>query len=255
MQQHRQNLYFPRAKPTDKLVPADAIDLITRLLQDKEYRLSSRKYRFNDCFQPSAKKNFFYLINEQNRDYRGNFVFPDDAADIKVHPFFRNIQWAEIHLQKPPFVPRVRNWKDTRFFDDGGYLDEVELKSTDSQAADLNISSQDPTSPDPDEQQTANGLEVANHADAMLVLGTATQDQKQAPVPKKAGKHQRKDRQRARDKILRDGAVGKTALKIRKRNAFLGYTYRRPRCPVSAFGIERGRPSFNRVRVTDIIGH
>lgn len=254
-QQHRQNLYFPRAKPSDKLVPADAIDLMTRLLQDKEYRLSSPKYRLNDCLRPSAKKDFFYLINELNRDYRGNFVFPDDAADIKAHPFFRNIHWAGLHLQKPPFIPKVRNWKDTRFFDDGGYLDEIELKSTDSQVADTGPLSQEPTSRNLDEQRASNGVATANTGDKTLVPEPATQGQKEAPGPKKAGKHQKREKPRARDKILRDAAVGKTALKIRKRNAFLGYTYRRPRCAVSAFGVERGRPSFSRARVTDIYGH
>ena len=43
-----------------------------------------------------------------------------------------------------------------------------------------------------------------------------------------------KDRKRARDKLLRDMDVGDKVLEVRKKSAFLGYTYRRIRttgCP------------------------
>jgi protein-serine/threonine kinase len=41
-------------------------------------------------------------------------------------------------------------------------------------------------------------------------------------------KSHRKDKKRPRDKALRDSLVGRTVLEIRKRGAFIGYTYRRP---------------------------
>lgn len=37
-----------------------------------------------------------------------------------------------------------------------------------------------------------------------------------------------KDKKRPRDKILRDPKLGRRAMDVRKRRAFLGYTYRRP---------------------------
>ena len=39
----------------------------------------------------------------------------------------------------------------------------------------------------------------------------------------------RKEKKRARDKLLRDPVVGRRCLELRKRNAFFGYTYRRPK--------------------------
>ncbi|KAK3050954.1 hypothetical protein LTS18_012480, partial [Coniosporium uncinatum] len=41
-------------------------------------------------------------------------------------------------------------------------------------------------------------------------------------------KQPRKEKKRPRDRILRDPVMGRAALDVRKRRAFLGYTYRRP---------------------------
>jgi protein-serine/threonine kinase len=41
-------------------------------------------------------------------------------------------------------------------------------------------------------------------------------------------KSHKKDKKRPRDKALRDTSVGRTVLEIRKKGAFIGYTYRRP---------------------------
>jgi hypothetical protein len=46
-------------------------------------------------------------------------VFDDDARDIKRHPFFRGINWKELHNRQPPFVPRIRgNQPITKYFED-----------------------------------------------------------------------------------------------------------------------------------------
>jgi hypothetical protein len=42
-------------------------------------------------------------------------------------------------------------------------------------------------------------------------------------------KRRKKEKKRPRDKLLRDPQVGRTVLEIRKKGAFMGYTYRRPR--------------------------
>lgn len=39
----------------------------------------------------------------------------------------------------------------------------------------------------------------------------------------------KKEKKRPRDKMLRDAAVGKKVMELRKKAAFFGYTYRRPR--------------------------
>lgn len=39
------------------------------------------------------------------------------ADEIKAHPWFRSIDFATIHLQKPPFVPKLKTPEDTRYFD------------------------------------------------------------------------------------------------------------------------------------------
>jgi hypothetical protein len=42
-------------------------------------------------------------------------------------------------------------------------------------------------------------------------------------------RRRKKEKKRPRDKLLRDPEVGRTVLEIRKKGAFMGYTYRRPR--------------------------
>ena len=44
-----------------------------------------------------------------------------------------------------------------------------------------------------------------------------------------AGVRAGKERKRPRDKVLRDPEVGRKALELRKKGAFVGYTWRRPR--------------------------
>ena len=44
-------------------------------------------------------------------------MYSDDADDIKAHPWFRNTDWAQNHNRKPPFVPKVKGWEDTKYFD------------------------------------------------------------------------------------------------------------------------------------------
>ena len=62
----------------------------------------------------------------------------------------------------------------------------------------------------------------------------------------------KKERKRPRDRILRDRKAGKTALEIRKKGAFLGYTYRRPRGSAMALRTKRGRQPFARGALTDL---
>lgn len=81
-------------------------DLLRRLIQEPHYRLSSYRYLLKDQGMPMQTIG------------GAPYVFPDDADDIKAHKWFRSISWDTIHLQTPPFVPRIRSADDTQYFED-----------------------------------------------------------------------------------------------------------------------------------------
>jgi hypothetical protein len=60
-------------------------NLVSGLLDRKEERLSSAKYR-TAC---------------------GQFVFPADAADIKDHEFFANLRWETYNTLPHPYLRRL----------------------------------------------------------------------------------------------------------------------------------------------------
>jgi hypothetical protein len=235
--QHPRTLHFPVERPSDKLVSAEATDLISQILQEKEYRLCSRKYMLNDYLH---SKGPYGLLNRRadgaSKDYKGFYVYPDDASDIKAHPFFEGIRWDELHFRKPPFIPKVKSWEDTKYFEEEEPISDID----DTSSA---IDSLDPV-PLPDK---GIGIPMMNALDSgpchkiplrapvaketKSNYTTAQQAMKTSPpikTPLKVYKR-KKEKKRPRDKILRDEAVGKTVMDIRKRGAFLGYTYRRPR--------------------------
>ncbi|KAL2001341.1 hypothetical protein VTN02DRAFT_1903 [Thermoascus thermophilus] len=225
--QHPRTLHFPAEKSSDKLVSAEAIDLISQLLQEKEYRLCSRKYMMNDFLH--SKRSPGELINRPadraSRNYKGFYVYPDDAGDIKSHPFFRGIKWEEIHLRKPPFVPKVRNWEDTRYFEDEEQISDIDDGSSASDPPNA------PPTPEPEDIDVVMMDAVdPNHAaqsplqfpapNKTMNSGSGQKLDVATKMPTKAYK-KRKEKKRPRDKILRDETVGKTVLDIRKREAEL----------------------------------
>ena len=170
--------------------------------------------------------------DRKSKDYQGFYVYPDDAEDIRAHPFFRGIRWNELHIRKPPFVPKVKSWEDTKYFDEDEPISDVEDVSTDTSAEDYNS---------PEALASPNHYPMADGPGAEKILqgpnqGKANpiavdQNGNHEIVPKFAGKdhRKRKEKKRPRDKILRDEEVGRKVLDIRKKGAFLGYTYRRPK--------------------------
>lgn len=229
-------MYFPKDKPSDKLVSAEAVDLITQLLQDREFRICSKQYRAVDEWlarqanlDPLSKKE---QIEKATRPY---YVYQNDAVDIKSHPFFAGIDWENIHKSRPPFVPKVKGWADIRYFDDCGEYDAM---------------ARDPV--------TSDEPEISRYADGVLV-GADQSKTENAPEPGEyrsgavAPKtYDEVKKQRARDKILRDKKIGKTALDIRKDGAFLGYSYLRPKPVTSALEFERGRSMVPKSHLADL---
>jgi protein-serine/threonine kinase len=209
-------------------VSRNAIDLMMHLLDERPDRLSAKRYRENDWV---LRDRVLGTRRARNGNSTGHIVFPDDAEDIKNHPFFRNIPWPSLHHTRPPFVPRVHGGQPiTKYFDD-----EAEIMSTsdhfDSSSYDAEPEVADaaltPTGCMPTPKGDTQQIQLANPKYDHLAV-------QKPPVelpPEVADKiHRRKkDRKRPRDKLLRDPQVGRTVLEIRKKGAFVGYTYRRPR--------------------------
>lgn len=180
------------------------------------------------------------------------YVFPNDAVEIKAHPFFRGIQWNQLHLTQPPMTPRVRSWEDTRYFEDwksSGNAEEF-LGDSDNQESEEKF----------DEKSNASLIEASSSHQIHPLpdqqvpdvdgITTANVDSQKAPANKR-----RRERKRARDKILRDRRAGKAALEIRKRSVFLGYTYRRPMGPALALSPDRGRQRIGRGQLMDLYAY
>ncbi|PYH44172.1 kinase-like protein [Aspergillus saccharolyticus JOP 1030-1] len=247
---HHETLCFPASRTSDKRISADAIDLINYLLQEKEHRLSSSKYKVNDSLTSRLpSRHFFYNMDHRSKNYKGLYVFPNDATDIKNHVFFRNTKWDEIHQSVPPFIPKVKGWEDTRYFDDAGY---------DGDHDDVSVMS-DPDHPD-DESEIEEPVQVQVEASLPQAVGRQialgpTPDPGPGPGPASPPKdRKRKERKRPRDKLLRDRQMRRTVLEMRKKGAFLGYTYRRPKSVTVALTPDRGRHRLGRGQLSELYG-
>jgi protein-serine/threonine kinase len=205
-------------------VSRNAMDLMMRLLEERQDRLSCKRYRENDwALRDKA------VGNRRGRNFNttGQIVFPNDSEDIKAHPFFRNIHWSTLHMTRPPFIPRVHGDQPiTKYFDD-----EAEIMSASDH---LDSSSY--------EVATLGGVPIPSPSDLLTkdeVTPTAEAGIAKSEVPIPAYeqvcqsfqkmKRRKKEKKRPRDKLLRDPYVGRTVLELRKKGAFVGYTYRRPR--------------------------
>ncbi|GAB1195121.1 hypothetical protein APSETT444_004375 [Aspergillus pseudonomiae] len=245
---HHQTLHFPGEWDTDRIVSPEASDFMNRLLQEKEYRLSCDAYRQNDVLHSrSTARHLLSSIDPRSRSYRNFYVYPNDAADIKAHPFFRGIKWEQLHQSSPPFVPKVKGWEDTRYFEDAGSVVDND---------DISITT--------DAQGSSDGADDTGHKLKLMQNQAESRQRKKGPVPNentsivkepsaKALKRQ-KNSKRPRDKMLRDKRIQKTVLKMRKEGAFVGYTYRRPKAVAMAFAPERGRRYLPRGHLSEIYG-
>ncbi|QQK40655.1 Protein kinase, putative [Penicillium digitatum] len=234
--QHARTLRFPQEKSTDKLVSQEAMDLITRILQEREYRLCSPKYQANDILNGRpVSTQMLYSMDARYRNIASYYVYPNDAADIKIHPFFRGIRWQNLHMCQPPMIPRVRNWEDTRYFDDWKSAGDGVEHAVGSDSKDRG---QEPDEAIPKNQEISPAEDALTPPVVETIPHVVQEQEKDA--------ENQKEKKRPRDKILRDKQLSKTALDIRKRGAFLGYTYRRPNDVALAFSIERGRQPYTR---------
>ena len=217
---HDRTLVFSRESSHERSISRSALDLMQKLITDKQVRLSSEKYLLNDHLEARRVSRPFTRPQTDGSAVENSmsaFVYKDDAEDIKKHSFFQNIAWESLHVSKPPFVPRVKGWEDTRYFDEEEPVSDVEDgSSSDSDQDHLStIQRQEQAiaaasglpSPPPSPQKPREANE-----------GLATEKSKT-----------KREKKRARDIALRDQSVKKKVMEIRKRGAFLGYTYRRPK--------------------------
>lgn len=257
-QEHKRNLHFPNdprfGRPTSDrvhLMPVsrNAIELIMRLLDDRRNRLSCKRYREND-----------WVLRDKAigaRAYRslrstGHIVFPNDAEEIKAHPFFRHTQWSTLHLIRPPFVPRVHGSQPiTKYFDDEAEIMSASdhLDSSSYEAAHVDgATALEGVEPLGDEGLTPKANPTAQHRNST----PAEYDQAFQGFQKI--RRRKKEKKRPRDKLLRDPEVGRVVLEIRKKGAFIGYTYRRPHfsLPELEAGISPARSPFVRASVATV---
>lgn len=185
-----------------------------------------------------------------------------------------------MHLTHPPFVPRVReNQSITKYFEDEQEILNDESSSSDGSLRER-LAKEDFSGVDETEVRTRLGdkgfevwkeervkqekvqLGIEDCSDgelqrikehfgvefhkwkAVRVVEIAEEKarQQQKPGAAQVDGGERREKKRPRDKMLRDPVVGRKVLELRKKGAFFGYTYRRPKSIVldGSFG-GRGR--------------
>ncbi|KAF8348356.1 kinase-like protein [Amanita rubescens] len=105
----KQSLKFP-SRPR---VSHEGVNLMRQLLCEPEDRLGSQT--------PSSINRPDSLIIQARRSgfvtYSGPSRGADGAELIKAHPWFRGIDWHNIHRYPAPYCPELRSPDDTRHFD------------------------------------------------------------------------------------------------------------------------------------------
>ncbi|PNS20726.1 hypothetical protein CAC42_2971 [Sphaceloma murrayae] len=125
---HEETLYFPTnerwSRPGSEYrrwlpwASELVLDLIRGLLCDREIRLGSRAYRYNE-FKPGRLRHFGGGMSAHGSAWSGKFVNPAAAEEIKGHPWFLNVPWEHMHQMMPPFVPRLREGQSvTKYFEE-----------------------------------------------------------------------------------------------------------------------------------------
>jgi len=127
---HKKTLQFPTSDRAPEPSIA-ALDLMMQILVEKEKRLCSLQYQSNDYGRSLQGAQVVRCrIDKTHPDYPGYFVFPNDAEDIKRHPFFHGVDWNGLRKVRPPYVPLVRHSLDTKYFDDEGPVSDIDQTSS-----------------------------------------------------------------------------------------------------------------------------
>lgn len=199
----------------------------------------------------SASRDNFGLA--AGRSMARQYVFPYDGEDIKNHKFFKGMPWDRLHMMPPPFVPKMRTEDDTQYFDDGFKSDtddssesEAEAEADGEEAAgDLMDKGQGLKGDSIDEalecfeakvqMKALNWIATPYDSSRLKVIEAEIGQLVASGLPVTGGelliqfveKYGKKERRRPRDRLLRNAKTKKVSMELRKRNAFLGYTWRR----------------------------
>lgn len=222
-QNHEKCFGFPKTPE----VSTECQNLLQQLVREKEDRLCSKRYQINNYTQANGSRS---------TDVFGSHVFADDAEDIKAHRWFKDIAWDRLPTIRPPFVPHITYAKDTHYFDESEAIEEW------SGSGDSN------TTISPEEVRTVLRDFRASLQDTAIELVSSPYDSvrlqrvndeidhsrelvtREKDVLKQFIRfYHRKERKRPRDLLLRDSEIKDTVMDIRKRTAFIGYTWQRMR--------------------------
>ncbi|KAF9437280.1 hypothetical protein BGZ76_001342 [Entomortierella beljakovae] len=110
----RQTLRFP-SKPR---VSREVQDLIEKLICEKEFRLGRAPPANNGNKRWSTVSPHLIQQQQQLLNQTVNSQGLGDATEIKNHPWFRGVDWANLRNQEPPFKPALKDPADTRYFDE-----------------------------------------------------------------------------------------------------------------------------------------
>ncbi|ORY77399.1 kinase-like domain-containing protein, partial [Protomyces lactucae-debilis] len=104
---YKDTLWFPESKR----VSGNARHLIKGLLCDRHQRLGSPRRPSRSRFQRQSMQQPFSASQRHE-------TVKECVQDIKNHPWFRGIDWENLHLADAPFRPRVSGPFDTRYFEE-----------------------------------------------------------------------------------------------------------------------------------------
>lgn len=207
------------------------------MLREKETRLCSKRYSQP---LPLASRNSGSSTGSsvKHKDYAGRYVFPNDAEDIKNHKWFKDVDWDHIHLMQPPFVPNIKSVDDTHYFDEEDPISDFSESVVPFEPTIEDIA--DALKPFNREIQILAAEFIERPHDSLRLRKfdkdvdryNVNEEQKEY-LKSFARNYGRKERKRPRDRLLRDKETAPKVLELRKRGAFLGYTYRRIRRELS----------------------
>ncbi|KAK1714806.1 LOW QUALITY PROTEIN: kinase-like domain-containing protein [Colletotrichum lupini] len=225
----RTNLVFPIDGPPVSRV---CRQLINDLLQDKDSRLSSPEYRNQDARRSWDKLQGYKKIPSQ-------YVFNNDASEIKAHPWFRGVPWEAIRSSRPEWIPHIQSYADSHYFEEdepisdwsdsmdseivegSENLDDLRLRFLQYDFEDdvRCLATEFISKPYDSSKLKRFDRDIDDHA--------FLEDVEKAFLKWYVRRVGRKECKRPRDKLLRDRWVKEEVLQMRKRTAFLGYSWRR----------------------------
>jgi len=97
--------------PSERRISREAVDLMRQLLCEPEERLGSQAS--TSVFRPDS------MVAQQRRSgFQTGGSSVDGVKKIQAHPWFRGIDWYNIHRYPPPYCPELSHPEDTRHFDE-----------------------------------------------------------------------------------------------------------------------------------------